>query len=494
MTGRNLTRELRRLLDQRILLLDGAMGTMIQGYGLDEAGYRGERFRDSSRDLKGDNDLLSLTQPDIIREIHTAYLEAGADIVETNTFNATAISQADYGLEAIVYELNRESARLAREAADALTARTHAKPRFVAGVLGPTNRTASISPDVNDPGFRNVTFDALVAVYTEATRGLIDGGADLLLIETVFDTLNAKAAIYAVLEAFLDPDRVRPVMISGTITDASGRTLSGQTPEAFWNSVAHAEPLLVGFNCALGAKELRPHVQEISRISGTYVSTYPNAGLPNAFGGYDATPDEMAGQLREFAESGLVNLVGGCCGTTPEHIAAIQEAVRDVAPRRLPEIEKRCRLSGLEPLTLGPVTGFVNVGERTNVAGLGALRQAHPGRRFRNRSRCGARPSRKRRPSHRREHGRSDAGCRRSDAHLPEPGGVGAGHLAGAGHGRFFEMDGHRSRPQMRPGKRRREFDQSEGGRGGLRRASAGDPPLRGSRDRHGVRYERPSR
>ena len=369
MTGRNLTRELRRLLDQRILLLDGAMGTMIQGYGLDEAGYRGERFRDSSRDLKGDNDLLSLTQPDIIREIHTAYLEAGADIVETNTFNATAISQADYGLEAIVYELNRESARLAREAADALTARTHAKPRFVAGVLGPTNRTASISPDVNDPGFRNVTFDALVAVYTEATRGLIDGGADLLLIETVFDTLNAKAAIYAVLEAFLDPDRVRPVMISGTITDASGRTLSGQTPEAFWNSVAHAEPLLVGFNCALGAKELRPHVQEISRISGTYVSTYPNAGLPNAFGGYDATPDEMAGQLREFAESGLVNLVGGCCGTTPEHIAAIQEAVRDVAPRRLPEIEKRCRLSGLEPLTLGPVTGFVNVGERTNVAG-----------------------------------------------------------------------------------------------------------------------------
>jgi len=368
-TGPDLTQKICCLLNQRILLLDGAMGTMIQGKDLDEASYRGERFRDSKQDLRGNNDLLSLTQPTVIREIHTAYLEAGTDIVETNTFNATAISQADYGLEAIVYELNYESARLAREAADAFTQRTPEKPRFVAGVLGPTNRTASISPDVNDPGFRSVTFDALVTAYMEATRGLIDGGADLLLIETVFDTLNAKAAIYAVLQAFLEPDRHRPVMISGTITDASGRTLSGQTPEAFWNSVAHAEPLSIGFNCALGAKELRPHIQEISRIAGTYISTHPNAGLPNAFGGYDATPDEMAGQLREFAASGLVNLVGGCCGTTPDHIAAIQDALLDVAPRHLPKIEKRCRLSGLEPLTVGPGTGFVNVGERTNVAG-----------------------------------------------------------------------------------------------------------------------------
>ncbi|MCE2509942.1 MAG: methionine synthase [Alphaproteobacteria bacterium] len=362
-------RELTGLLDRRILLLDGAMGTMIQGHGLDEAAYRGARFGNSKKDLKGDNDLLSLTQPDIIRGIHAAYLDAGADIVETNTFNATAISQADYGLEAIVYELNRESARLAREAAAAATQKTPEKPRFVAGVLGPTNRTASISPDVNDPSFRNVTFDELVAAYEEATRGLIEGGADLLLIETVFDTLNAKAAIYAVLKTFEAQKRRLPVMISGTITDASGRTLTGQTPEAFWNSVAHAAPLTVGFNCALGATELRPHIQEIARVAGTYVSAHPNAGLPNAFGGYDATPEEMAGQLREFAESGLVNLVGGCCGTTPDHIAAICEAVRDVAPRPLPAIEKRCRLSGLEPLTLGPVTGFVNIGERTNVAG-----------------------------------------------------------------------------------------------------------------------------
>ncbi|MGB1547098.1 MAG: methionine synthase [Alphaproteobacteria bacterium] len=363
------TRELRELLDRRILLLDGAMGTMIQAYKLDEAAYRGERFRDSGKDLKGDNDLLSLTQPGIIGEIHTAYLDAGADIVETNTFNATAISQADYGLESIVFELNLESARIARAAADAATTKTPGKPRFVAGVLGPTNRTASISPDVNDPGFRNVTFDQLVAAYGEAAQGLIEGGADLLLIETVFDTLNAKAAIYAVLKTFEVQKRRLPVMISGTITDASGRTLCGQTPEAFWNSIAHAEPLTIGFNCALGAKELRPHVQEIARVAGTYVSTHPNAGLPNAFGGYDATPEEMAGQLREFAKSGLVNLVGGCCGTTPDHIAAIAEAVADVPPRPLPAIEKRCRLSGLEPLTLGPVTGFVNLGERTNVAG-----------------------------------------------------------------------------------------------------------------------------
>jgi len=363
------TAELERLLAKRILVLDGAMGTMIQGHGLDESAYRGGRFADWPSDVKGNNDLLSLTQPDIIAGIHGAFLEAGADIVETNTFNSTSISQADYGMEELVLELNREGARIARAEADAATKRTPDKPRFVAGVLGPTNRTASISPDVNDPGFRNVDFDALVESYTEAARGLVEGGADILLIETVFDTLNAKAAIYAVLKLFDDDGFRLPVMVSGTITDASGRTLSGQTPEAFWNSVAHARPLSVGFNCALGAKDLRPHVAEVARAAAVNVSVHPNAGLPNEFGGYDDTPEYMAGQLGEFAASGLVNIVGGCCGTTPDHIRAIASSVAGVAPRPIPEPDPRCRLSGLEPLTFDEVTGFVNVGERTNVAG-----------------------------------------------------------------------------------------------------------------------------
>ena len=367
MTAGNKTALLEDLLGQRILLLDGAMGTMIQAHGLDEAAFRGERFADWPTDLKGNNDLLTLTRPDIIGDIHAAFLDAGADIVETNTFNSTAVAQADYGMEDVVFELNREGAGLARAAADA--AATPARPRFVAGVLGPTNRTASISPDVNDPGLRNVTFDELARAFGEAARGLVDGGADILLIETVFDTLNCKAAIYAVERFFDDRGGRLPVMISGTITDASGRTLSGQTPEAFWNAVAHARPLSIGLNCALGVEDLRPHVQELARIAGVPVSVHPNAGLPNAFGGYDDTPDYMAGHLREFAESGFVNIVGGCCGTTPDHIRAIAEAVADVAPRTVPEIERHCRLSGLEPLTFGPVTGFVNVGERTNVAG-----------------------------------------------------------------------------------------------------------------------------
>ena len=367
MTAGNKTALLEDLLGQRILLLDGAMGTMIQAHGLDEAAFRGERFADWPTDLKGNNDLLTLTRPDIIGDIHAAFLDAGADIVETNTFNSTAVAQADYGMEDVVFELNREGAGLARAAADA--AATPARPRFVAGVLGPTNRTASISPDVNDPGLRNVTFDELARAFGEAARGLVDGGADILLIETVFDTLNCKAAIYAVERFFDDRGGRLPVMISGTITDASGRTLSGQTPEAFWNAVAHARPLSIGLNCALGVEDLRPHVQELARIAGVPVSLHPNAGLPNAFGGYDDTPDYMAGHLREFAESGFVNIVGGCCGTTPDHIRAIAEAVADVAPRTVPEIERHCRLSGLDPLTFGPVTGFVNVGERTNVAG-----------------------------------------------------------------------------------------------------------------------------
>ena len=357
------------LLAQRILVLDGAMGTMIQTYQLGEQDYRGDRFANWPRDLKGNNDLLSLTQPWIIRAIHAAYLDAGADILETNSFNSTAISMADYGLEDLVYELNHASARLAREVADEFERRESGSSKFVAGVLGPTNRTASLSPDVNDPGFRNVRFDDLVVTYTEAIRGLLDGGADLLLVETIFDTLNAKAALFAIESYFETADFRVPIMISGTITDASGRTLSGQTTEAFWNSVAHGRPLSVGLNCALGAKALRQYVQELSRIAPTFVSTHPNAGLPNEFGGYDESPEYMAGVLREFAESGLVNLVGGCCGTTPAHIKAIAEAVAGLPPRVPASPPPRLRLSGLEPLTIGPESIFVNVGERTNVTG-----------------------------------------------------------------------------------------------------------------------------
>jgi len=361
--------ELEPLLARRILVLDGAMGTMIQSYGLGEQDYRGERYADWTRDLRGNNDLLSLTQPAIIRAIHAAYLEAGADILETNSFNSTAISMADYGMEDLAYELNHASARIARDVADEFERRAPDVPRYVAGVLGPTNRTASLSPDVNDPGFRNVRFDELVAAYGDAIRGLLDGGADLLLVETIFDTLNAKAALFAIDAHFAATGIRVPIMISGTITDASGRTLSGQTTEAFWNSVAHARPLTVGLNCALGAKALRQYVQELSRVSPTFVSTHPNAGLPNEFGQYDESPEYMAGILREFAESGLVNLVGGCCGTTPAHIKAIAEAVAGLPPRLPASPPPRLRLSGLEPLSIGPDSIFVNVGERTNVTG-----------------------------------------------------------------------------------------------------------------------------
>ncbi|WP_295467087.1 methionine synthase [uncultured Pseudomonas sp.] len=360
---------LRQALAQRILILDGGMGTMIQSYRLEEADYRGERFADWPSDVKGNNDLLLLTQPKIIAEIEKAYLDAGADILETNTFNATRVSQADYGMEEITYELNLAGARVAREVADAKTLETPDRPRFVAGVLGPTSRTCSISPDVNNPGYRNVTFDELVENYTEATRGLIDGGADLILIETIFDTLNAKAAIFAVQGVFEEVGIELPIMISGTITDASGRTLSGQTTEAFWNSVRHAKPISVGLNCALGAKELRPYVEELATKADTFVSAHPNAGLPNAFGEYDETPAQMAAVVEEFAASGLLNIVGGCCGTTPAHIRAIAEAVAKHPPRQLPEIPKACRLSGLEPFTISRESLFVNVGERTNITG-----------------------------------------------------------------------------------------------------------------------------
>ncbi len=366
--------QLKELLEQRIVILDGAMGTMIQSYELTEQDYRGDRFRQWACDLKGNNDLLSLTQPHIIREIHTAYLEAGADLIETNTFNANAVSMADYRMETLAYELNLASAQLAREAAAAVAERT-GKPRFVAGALGPTNRTASLSPDVNNPGFRNISFDQLVAAYAEAVRGLVDGGADVLLVETIFDTLNAKAALFAIGQYREQQGIAIPVMISGTITDASGRTLSGQTTEAFWNSVRHVAPLSVGLNCALGAAELRPYIEELARLADTHVSAYPNAGLPNEFGEYDQGPGDMAAIIREFAESGFVNLVGGCCGTTPEHIRAIAEAVKPLPRRQIPEIAPACRLSGLEPCNIGADTLFVNVGERTNVTGSAKFRR-----------------------------------------------------------------------------------------------------------------------
>jgi 5-methyltetrahydrofolate--homocysteine methyltransferase len=364
---------LEEALAERILVLDGAMGTMIQQYGLTEAEFRGERFRGHAHDLKGNNDLLTLTRPQVIREIHAKYLEAGADILETNTFNSTSISQSDYKLEAAVFDLNREGARIAREVADDFTRRTPGRPRWVAGVLGPMSRTLSLSPDVNDPGFRSVSFDQVRDSYAEAVRGLVEGGADLLLVETVFDTLNAKAALFAI-DAYFEETGVRlPIMVSGTITDASGRTLSGQTPEAFWNSVRHARPLSVGFNCALGAKELRPHVEELSRIAGTRVSAHPNAGLPNAMAEYDELPAETAGYIREWAEAGWLNITGGCCGTTPAHIRAIADIVAQFPPRVVPTIEPKLRLSGLEPLNIGADSLFVNVGERTNVTGSKAF-------------------------------------------------------------------------------------------------------------------------
>ena len=369
------TDELRALLERRILILDGAMGTTIQGYKLSETDFRGGRFADSARELKGNNDLLSLTQPAVIRAIHAQYLEAGADIIETNTFNSNAPSQADYGLDRLVYELNHAAAKLAREAAERFTERDPGKPRFVAGVLGPTNKTASISPEVNDPGFRNIYFDELVAAYGEALAGLADGGADLILLETIFDTLNAKAAVFAIEALFEERGRRLPVIVSGTITDQSGRTLTGQTPEAFWNSLRHSQPIAVGLNCALGAKLMRPYIEELSNVSDTFISCYPNAGLPNPLSetGYDETPEYTSGLLREFAESGFLNIVGGCCGTTPDHIRAIATAVRDLPPRKPPAAEQKLRLSGLEPLNIGDESLFVNVGERTNVSGSRAF-------------------------------------------------------------------------------------------------------------------------
>ena len=356
-------------LAQRILFLDGAMGTMIQGYHLEEQDYRGERFSDWDSDLKGNNDLLSLTQPDIIKAIHKAYLDVGCDIIETNTFNATTIAMADYNMQSLAYEINFESAKIARQAADEATQQTPDKPRFVAGTLGPTNRTASMSPDVNAPAFRNISFDELVEAYSEAVSGLVDGGTDILLIETVFDTLNAKAAIFAIDSYFHEHNIELPVMISGTITDASGRTLSGQTALAFWNSLSHIKPISIGFNCALGAQEMRQYIEELSGHVDTYVSAHPNAGLPNEFGEYDELPEDMAAEIADWAKHGYLNIIGGCCGTSPEYIKAIIDAVSPYAPRKIPEIETRCQLAGLEPFSIGEDSLFVNIGERTNVTG-----------------------------------------------------------------------------------------------------------------------------
>ena len=345
------TEHFKKALEERIVVLDGAAGTMIQRHKLTEDDYRGERFADWGQDVQGNNDLLNITQPDVIAGIHREYLQAGADMIETNTFSSTTIAQADYAMESLARELNVEGAKLARQEADRAEA-DDGRPRFVAGALGPTNRTASISPDVNDPGARNVTFDELAKAYREAAEGLIEGGADVLLIETIFDTLNAKAALYGIQELFDDTGTALPIMLSATITDQSGRTLSGQTATAFYNSIRHAKPLSVGLNCALGPDLMRQYVDEISTIAETFVSAYPNAGLPNAFGEYDETPESMTVHIKEWAESGLLNVIGGCCGTTPDHIAAFAKAVEGLPPRQIPERERSMRLSGLEPFTM----------------------------------------------------------------------------------------------------------------------------------------------
>jgi len=359
--------KIEQLLLNRILVLDGAMGTMIQRYTLSEEDFRGEQFKNHSFDVKGNNDLLSITRPDIIKAIHKEYLDAGADIIETNTFSGTSIAQGDYSLESVVYELNFQSAKIAKEAAIACS--TPEKPRFVAGAIGPTNRTASISPDVENPAFRHITFDSLKDAYIEQVNGLLDGGADLLLVETVFDTLNCKAALFAIEDVFEAKGFRVPIMVSGTITDESGRTLSGQTAEAFLNSISHIPLLSVGFNCALGTKAMRPYVRELAKKAPFYVSAYPNAGLPNEMGEYDESPEAMGAQLEDFMQSDLVNIIGGCCGTTPEHIAEFSRIASNYSPRKIPTLKKEMRLSGLEAVTISTASNFANIGERTNVMG-----------------------------------------------------------------------------------------------------------------------------
>ena len=361
--------KIKDIIKERVLVLDGPMGTMVQGYGLKETDFRGSQFKDHPMDLMGNNDILSITRPDIISEIHESYLQAGADLIETNTFNANSISQADYQIEHMVYDLNLQSAKIAKEISDRFTKSNPGKPRFVCGAIGPTNQTASMSPDVSDPGHRNVDFDQLVDAYKEQAKGLFDGGVDILMIETVFDTLNCKAALFAIQSLFKEIGKKIPVIVSGTITDASGRLLSGQTVEAFWHSIFHMDLLAVGLNCALGAEEMRPYLASLSKVSDTYTIAYPNAGLPNEFGGYDESADQMATQLSEFIDSGLVNIIGGCSGATPDHIKAFSSIVEGKKPRPVSSVESFTKLSGLEPLVIRPESNFINVGERTNVTG-----------------------------------------------------------------------------------------------------------------------------
>ena len=463
-------RVLRKHASERILVLDGAMGTIIQALGLDEEGYRGARFDAWNREVRGNNDLLILSQPTKIRDIHLAYYRAGADIVSTNTFSSTRIAQADYGMSGIVHELNREGAQLARAAAD-LAQAEDGRPRFVAGAIGPTNRTASISPDVSNPGFRAITFDDLRSAYAEQVEGLVEGGADLLLIETIFDTLNAKAAIAAIADVLEARGLAVPVMISGTITDRSGRLLCGQTPAAFWTSMRHAAPFSIGLNCALGAGEMRAHIAEIARVADTLVCAYPNAGLPNEFGGYDESPAFMASLLGEFADAGLVNLVGGCCGTTPEHIRAIARAVAGKRPRSIPELPKLLRLSGLEAFALTPEIPFVNVGERTNVTGSAKFRKLVTSGDYaaelaiaRDQVENGAQII----------DVNMDEGLlnsERGDDHLPQSHCSRAGHRQGSGDGELLQVLGDRGRPQMSARQGGGQFDIAQGRRGRIHRA-----------------------
>ena len=469
------------------------MGTMIQALGLDEQGFRGARFDAWNREVRGNNDLADLTRPDAIRAIHLAYFRAGADIVSTNTFSSTTIAQADYGMSEIAYELNLEGAKLARAAARQAQDED-GKQRFVAGAIGPTNRTASISPDVLNPSFRSITFDELRIAYTEQIRGLLDGGVDTLLIETIFDTLNAKAAIFAATEELEARGIDVPLMLSGTITDRSGRLLSGQTPEAFWNSVAHGTPVSVGLNCALGAKEMRAHIAELGRVADTLICAYPNAGLPNEFGHYDESPEMMAAQIGEFAEAGLVNIAGGCCGTTPDHIRAIAKAVAGKKPRAIPEISPRLRLSGLEAFTLTPEIPFVNIGERTNVTGSARFRKLITAGDYtaalavaRDQVENGAQII-----DVNMDEGLLDFGT--GDDHIPQSDCRGARYCPRADHDRFIEVLGDRSRPEMRAGQMRRELDFAEGRRAVIHRARQARAPLRRRRRGHGVRRERSGR
>ena len=459
---RNVADDIRSLAAERILVLDGSWGVLLQSRGLSEADFRGERFASHTRDVKNDPDLLNLTRPDIVREVHDAYFAAGADITTTNTFTATSIGQADYGLEDAVYDMNVEGARIAREAAG--------PDRFVAGSVGPLNVTLSLSPRVDDPSYRTHTFDQIVESYAEQIRGLRDGGVDLLLIETIFDTLNAKAAIVAARDAAPE----LPLWISVTIVDLSGRTLSGQTIEGFWTSIEHADPLIVGVNCSLGAREMRPYVAELSQIASCLTSAHPNAGLPNAFGGYDETPDVTSALLHEFSRDGLLNIVGSCCGSTPEHTQAISATTRGLSPRQVPPRRRGPRFSGLEPFAITPDTGFVLVGERTNVTGSARFRRLVEAGDYSARGRRRARAGARRREPHRREHGRRPPRRRGGDAHVPERDRDRARGGAAAGDDRQLEVERARGRPPVDPGEGDRQLDLAQGRRGGVPRTTRG--------------------